>query len=180
MPDPELLERLRRLRGIEDHWFDYLGERRQVSEESLLGLLAAMGHSTSDPEALAREADALEAESWQRVLPPVAVIRHGRDFRVPVTVMLPLMPGVRWRAALESGGEKTGESALEPLERYAEHAIEGLHYARLGLPMPDDLLTGYYRLFLEKLDGERLGDCRLIVAPERCYVPPALADGQRI
>ena len=180
MPDPELLERLRRLRGIEDHWFDYLGERRQVSKESLLGLLAAMGHSTDDPEALEREADALEAEDWQRVLPPAAVIRHGRDFRVPVTVMLPLMRGIRWRVALESGGERSGEADLEPLERYAEHAVDGLHYARLGLPLPGDLPTGYHRLFVEKLDGERLGNCRLIVAPERCYVPPGLSDGQRI
>ncbi len=180
MPDRELLERLRRLRGIEDHWFDFRGERREVSSESLASLLEAMGHSVSDPEALAREADALEAREWTRVLPPVAVIRHGRDSRVPLTVMFPLMPGVRWRVAFESGGETSGQVELHPLERFAEHAIDALHYVRLGMPLPGDLPLGYHRLFVEKLDGERLGDCRLIVAPERCYQPPSLSGGERI
>ncbi len=180
MQDRDLLERLRRLRGIEDHWFDFRGERREVTAESLLSLLAAMGHSTSDPDALAREADALEAQQWQRVLPPVAVIRHGRDSRIPLTVMFPLMPGVRWRVAFENGGEESGQVDLHPLERYAEHAIDNLHYVCLGLPLPGELPIGYHRLFVEKLDGDRLGDCRLVVAPERCYQPPSLANGERI
>jgi (1->4)-alpha-D-glucan 1-alpha-D-glucosylmutase len=166
--DAALIERLRALRGIERRFTDFRGVPRHVSDDTVLRLLGAMGHSVGDEARLAGEADALEARDWIRVLPPVVVLRH--DFTVPVTVLAPLLPLVRWRVEAEDGTLLRGEVAPASLPVLEERGRQGLWHVRLGLALPR-LTPGYHRLVLEKADGTPLGGTRLIVAPARCFAP---------
>lgn len=171
------LECLRRLRGIASGFTDFRGETHTLSEASLLGLLAALGHSVDDPAALAQEADALEKRDWVRVLGPVEVLRS--DLTVPFTVLAPLLPEIRWRVRTEQGDTLRGEAVPAELPVLEERGIRNLWYVRLALALPP-LPNGYHRLWLEKPDGQPLGTTRLIVAPERCYEPPAIRAGDRL
>jgi len=175
--DASLVERVRGLRGIDRTFTDFRGQTRRVSDDTVLRLLAAMGHDVEDPEALAREADALEERDWIRVLPPVIVLR--RDAIVPITVLAPLLPRIRWRVEADNGDLPMGEVAPAALRVLAERGIHGLWYVRLGLELPR-LPAGYHRLVLEKDDGSHLATARLIVAPERCFEPDALQAGRRL
>ena len=166
--DAALIERLRALRGIERSFTDFRGATRHVSDDTVLRLLGAMGHSVGDEARLAGEADALEARDWIRVLPPVVVLR--RDFTLPITVLAPLLPLVRWRVEAEDGRLLHGEVAPASLPVFEERGLRGLWYVRLGLELPR-LPPGYHRLVLEKADGTPLGGTRLIVAPARCFAP---------
>ena len=171
-----VLARLRALRGIAEGFTDYRGERHTLSEASLRGLLAALGHAVDDPAALAREADEREARDWVRVLPPVVVLR--KDTVVPVTVLAPLLPAIRWRIDIETGDAREGEAVPAELPVLGERGIGDLWYVRLALELPP-LPEGYHRLRLEKPDGEPLADTRLVVAPERCFEPPVIRAGGR-
>jgi 4-alpha-glucanotransferase len=174
--DGGTLERLRRLRGIAGSFTDFRGETHALSEASLLGLLAAFGHTVDDPAALAREAEALETRDWARVLGPVVVLRG--DLTVPFTVLAPLLPEIRWCVQTEQGDMLRGEAVPAQLPMLDERGIRDLWYVRLALALPP-LPTGYHRLRLEKSDGQPLGTTRLIVAPERCHEPPAIRAGER-
>lgn len=46
------------------------------------------------------------------------------------------------------------------------------------LELPQNLPTGYHQLLLSQ--GKKQHPCRLIIAPKRCYEPPALKQGQKL
>ncbi len=180
MTDPGLIEWLRQLRGIERSYLDYRGEAREVSEDSLLRLLAAMGHDINDQPGLMARARELDERSWRQVLPPVVVRRPGRDRGLQFTVMRPLLPRLRWRVWLEDGSTRDGEIEPPMLPQVGDRVLDGVGFCRLAFELPADLPLGYHRLRLESMDGDPLAETRLILAPERCYEPPAVAEGQRV
>ncbi len=174
---PAGLERLRQLRGIERCYTDFRGQLRELGDNTLRGLLAALGHRVDDEAALAAEAETLEQRDWVRVLPPAVVLRGARQ--VPVTVLAPLLPLIRWRIQAEDGEALSGEFEPGRLPVLGERGIRELWYVRLGLELPL-LSPGYYRLLLDKADGSPLAATTLIVAPPRCYEPEAVRAGDRL
>jgi 4-alpha-glucanotransferase len=177
MSDPGILERLRELRGVGRGYTDYRGRERSLSEQSLRHLLESLGHSTGDDAALLREAAALEERDWVRVLPPVTVLQGTHC--VPVTVLAPLLPSIRWRIETGRGDMLSGEVDPARLPVLAERGLRGLWYQRLGLELPP-LPYGYHRLWLEKEDGAPLGTTGLVVAPARSFEPDAIHAGARV
>jgi 4-alpha-glucanotransferase len=180
MTDPGLIEWLRQLRGIERGFTDYRGEFREVPEASIARLLEAMGHDLEDEAALASRARELDERSWRQVLPPVLVRRPARDRLVPFTVLRPLLPRLRWRVLQEDGGTREGEVDPAGLPVLEERVLDGMGFCRLALELPADLPLGYHRLRIETTEGEPLGESRLILAPERCYEPPVIAQGRKL
>jgi 4-alpha-glucanotransferase len=180
MADPQLLEWLRQLRGIEREYFDFRGQHRRVSDESLERILAAFHHRLDDDAGIMGDARQLSEKDWRRVVPPAIVLRPARDNRIAITVLRPLLETITWRVSLEEGGDIAGDVALPELPVLEERALDDMHFVRLALSLPSDIPTGYHRLRLESADGHLLGDCRLIVAPERCHEPESLSEGQRL
>lgn len=180
MTDPGLVEWLRQLRGIERGFTDYRGEYRQVSEETVAHLLSAMGHDLDDEAGLAARARELDERSWRQVLPPVVVRRPMRDRHVPFAVLRPLLPTLGWRIQLEDGGSREGEFDPAGLPVLEERVLDGMGFCRLAFELPPDLPLGYHRLRIENGQGEPLGETRLILAPERCYEPPVIAEGRKL
>jgi len=173
----ELIERLRQLRGIGQSFTDFRGQAQQLSEDSLLRLLAALGHTVDDRRRLQREAAALEESEWRCVLPPVVVLRGER--RVPFTVLAPLLPVIHWRVASEQGETLSGEVNPAQLAVLGERGIRELWYVRLALELPT-LEPGYHGLRLARADGTLLASTRLIVAPEACFEPELIHRGGRV
>ncbi len=180
MTDPGLIEWLRQLRGIERGYTDYRGQPQQVSEHSIERLLEAMGHDLADESALWARARELDERPWRQVLPPVVVRRLARDRHIPFTVMQPLLPRLRWRIRMEDGALREGEIKLPTLPVLGERVLDDVGFSRLAFELPSDLPLGYHRLRLETPEGDPLGETRLILAPERCYEPPAVAEGRRL
>lgn len=83
----------------------------------------------------------------------------------------------------EAGQESTWDSKIPgspPLARRAvnDHLLGKGFRTRLELPLPADLVPGYYDLSLE-VEGREQGGTRLIVAPPQAYAPPFLTQGQQ-
>ena len=180
MTDPGLIEWLRQLRGIERGYTDYRGQPQQVSASSVERLLEAMGHDLADESALWARARELDERPWRQVLPPVVVRRLVRDRHIPFTVMQPLLPRLLWRIRMEDGALREGEIKLPTLPVLGERVLDDVGFSRLAFELPSDLPLGYHRLRLETPEGDPLGETRLILAPERCYEPPAVAEGRRL
>ena len=178
--DPRL-EALARLHGIETGYHDIWGQWRPASEETLHALLAAMGVEARDPEAVEARLRAHEREIWHRVVAPVTVLRASQ---LASGVRIQLQEGAQQRALAWRLNEEGGEVREQPftplkLQLLEEHDLPAGRARAFALPLPPELGEGYHRLSIFEADT-LLGSGIVVVVPERCYLPPALAAGARI
>lgn len=159
MTDPEALYQRAQQAGIIIEYVDAWQRPRRISPETLRLLLAAMPG-----------ADACDSSA---PLPPVWVT-GGKRKR---SLTLPDVISGAWTLTEESGRQHHGQTLVKPLaggEASAPAAERGTHQ----LTLPAGVSDGYHRLTLSAAD--RRWECKVIVAPERCYEPPALRAGQRL
>lgn len=176
MNDDESLRRLAELAGIESHYWDIEGTRHDTSLTTARRLLSALGLPADDAAELTSSLAEIEERGWRRLLPPVIVSRMDRPRPVPIRLPGDRADGsVAWRIVREDGHVLTGESARRDLAVEARRRIGGRDIECLSFPLPD-LPAGYHEFQLEAAaDGATMP---LIVAPPRCYLPPALAEGR--
>jgi 4-alpha-glucanotransferase len=151
--------------GVEARYTDALGETREVSDDTLLALIAAFG-LPPDPVRARRE-----LEQRQQSLPlglGTAHIVHAEDRCPGIALRLPA--GCRqlvWRCRIENGDVRSGHLSVE---------IEPNRKA-FALPLPERLPLGYHCLEVEA--GSVSARTDLIVAPEACYLPAELGPRAR-
>ena len=178
----ESLGRLARLAGVEPEYWDIWGNHHPVDEAGMRTILAALGYAATDEAAIADAIARLEEAPWRRTLPPVLIVRKGKPVQVPVVLpRTALALPIECRLTREDN--TTVEFVFRPAEVVveAERRVDDAELVRLTLVVPAELPLGYHRLaFGDEETPASAGTMRLIVAPERCYLPPALARGGRI
>lgn len=173
------IAQLARLYGIADAYIDYRAKPRQVSIQSQAAILAAIGVDAADEQSAAAAIHQYETMRWTRLLPPVVVVERGQPIVIPVAIPLDLKAkALQWSVALEGGEQRTGTERLEQLQTLEETIADDRSYRRLAWTLPE-LPLGYHTASAA-LDTGLNGEIRLIVAPEHCYEPPALAAGERV
>lgn len=170
------LDRLARLAGIEDGWWDFFGRWRVVPPETKRVFLAAMGLPAADEEQTRASLAALEARPWRRWLDPVLVVEERSG---PPAIPLTLPAEVdaqpfRWRIDEELGIAHEGWFRPFELGGYEERILDGALLRRRVLALPALPPAGYHRLTVTGPDG-REARLDLIVAPSRAHVPAGLA-----
>jgi (1->4)-alpha-D-glucan 1-alpha-D-glucosylmutase len=175
------LEKLAGLHGIEPGYHDVWGQWRPTSEDTSRALLTAMGVDARTPEAAEAALRDFERSQWSRVVPAISVLRAselGRGIRIQLREDSLLRP-LAWRITGENG--EVREQGFTPLKLTVieERGRDGVLVRALSLPLPPELAEGYHRLTL--LEGDTfLGSGAVAVVPERCYLPPAIANGGRV
>lgn len=163
----ELLDALCRDFGIQRTYWDIWGRQHEVPEETLVKILASFGLDASSPEALEHSAERRRREREARPLDPVAVLSvNEADPRVELRAPA----GSRAALALyfEDGRARCWDVAVDA------PSVK----ARLPGPLP----LGYHDLeaVVTLPDGtERRAAQRVIVTPDRAWLPPALEQGGR-
>ncbi len=177
----ESIERLAELAGIQPMYQDIWGHTHFASLETKQVLLEAMGIACRTEAEARASLKAWWQRRWRRWLPPVVVHTLG-EAPLRVTLCLPARDGARpghWRLHLETGElleDAFHPQALAVLERAT--LPEG-EYLALALELPACHTLGYHRLELT-MEGAGSAGTTLILCPQRCYEPPALADGGRL
>ena len=139
--------------GVAERYHSFWGEDTAVSEETLRQALGAMG---IDPHQPAEADDAF---------PPVRVLREGR------------IEPLRWRPG-EHESARWFLWGVEPQTQSTRHEGEARwDLGRRAIDLPADLAPGYYRIALEHQPEH--AQCLLVVAPQRCWAPAALQQGER-
>ncbi|WP_135470324.1 malto-oligosyltrehalose trehalohydrolase [Crenalkalicoccus roseus] len=174
-PEGSALDRLAARMGIEPEFRDARGQVVRAGAETKRRLLAAMGVEAVDEAAAEAALAALDRAGWQHPLPPVQVARAGGAVAVPLALPAGTGP-LRWRLALEEGGERTGEAAFAALDLIEVKEQDGRRLERRRLPLPADLPWGYHCLSVEP-GGAAMP---LIITPGRCFLPPVLEEGRRL
>ncbi len=166
--------------GIAPEYCNYQSQMTTIGEPTKRALLASLGHDTSSEAATRESLRAMRETDWQQVLEPVTVIREDRTAMLRLTVPLTVThQHMIWELALENGELMEGRVLLGDRQPKAYRVVGDQEYRRYLLQLPQALPVGYHDFELQIDGGPVLASARLIVAPQRCYQPPALVEGER-
>ncbi len=174
------LDRLCAAWGIATAYRDAWGKECEVPVETRRALLSAMGVVVTNDAEIEAALQEREARDWRRPLPPVLVVRAG-EAAMAVDVALPdaaASATCTWRFCAENGERHDGTFVPGELPAEATHRIGGAGFTRYRLTLPVTPGPGYHRLELKLPAPLAAAVMTLIVAPARCYEPPALAQGK--
>ena len=172
------LKTLARLRGIGMHYHDYRGQLRDIAPGSDYAILTAMGLAL-DEQAIEPAIRALEQDRWSDLAPRAVVLTLGRPLTVPLAMLCEPNGNVAWSLTREDGQQHHGSVRCAELPVLERATLNGQSWVRINLELGMQLPLGYHQLSLS-VDGARHREVSVIVAPQRCHVPAAIAAGQRL
>lgn len=189
---PPDLQRLARLYGINQSYWDASGKQHLLSERTLRQLLVGFGVLESidvSELSIGKVVHAERQELWRTGLPPVVVLRKSEDFFVELVIPANKIDSLwRWTIETEDGKQLDNTFIAGQLATAGDHhdvegwanahqtTIDEKQLLRYRLPLPD-MHCGYHELSIELADGSTdLDDTirrvsRLVVAPARCHLP---------
>lgn len=184
--ESDLLRMLADRAGIAADYYDIAGTHHVTTDETRRAILAAMNLRVGNREELIAELEAWDNRWWLRGCEPVHVLRLGRDAGAwswygPCESWDESAFQVRWSLCAEDG-ETLFDRMEGPGLRIEEiRTIQRRRFVRASLLFPQNLPLGYYTVnAYSKGSGTNAESTfRLIVAPERCYIPDDLQQGVR-
>ncbi len=186
-PETELLRLLAERVGIAAEYHDIAGTYHVTSDDTRRAILAAMGFRVADRAALIEELTTWDHRPWVRGCDPVRVLRVGQDpgrwaLHVPCEETDEGRLLVHWLIHAEPGDKRYEREEGPGLPIDERRTIGGRRYVRVTCALPADLPMGYYDVKAWAQGGRATAETsfRLIVAPDRCYVPEALQQGRRL
>lgn len=160
--------------GVAVEFWDWQGEHRTMSEETIRTVLGALGVPAGDDAEVEAALADLDLSPWRRTLPPVVVMREGQSPHVPVH--LPDGERLHVWVELEQGGP--GRDAW-PVDHWTPpRDVDGVHTGRATVQLPPDLPLGWHRIHAE-IGEDREAVTTLVVTPAHLEPPAALREGRR-
>lgn len=162
-PGDQQLLRLAAAHGVVPDYHGHDGRYHAASAETLVAVLAALGVDASSPARIRLALQDVENAPWRRVLPPVVVVRSGRQVHVPVHVA----HGDPVRAWLELDAEAGGgRLELAQADVWVEpRSVDGRHVGRATFTLPPDLPLGWHEIHAQLPDST--AHAPVVVTPDR-------------
>lgn len=163
-----LLRELAAAHGVDTSYWGWDGMERSVAAGTLRAVLAALGVPADGPGEQQRSLSESRLAPWRRILPPVLVLREGRE--TPVDVHVPHGAGVRVWIDAEDGGRHEAtqqENWDQPVD------VDGVLTGRATFTIPGDLALGWHTLHADA--GGTLAQCPLVVTPGQLRTPAPIA-----
>ena len=159
------LIQLAKLNGISTSYIDQLGTYVEIRDEVLVSVLAALGVDASSDEAIETSYELTKQRIADTLVEPTIVKFIGKE---STTLIRAKGHDVTLRLLLEDGTQYEGNLCM-----YLTPQDDG----SLTFTLPDDIPAGYHTLRVNA--GPLHGEARLICAPARVPLPPAIAEKQR-
>jgi 4-alpha-glucanotransferase len=163
----ESIDELARLRGIGDAYHDFRGQLHYFSRESKAGILRTM------------DGVGASAVPARRLVPLVAA---STSHRIAVDLLLSaeeLTGTLKWTLCREDGTRHQGSIPAASCSEQWSGEASGQWLSRRRFDVPIDLPLGYHDLDVA-INAGPVAQCRLIIAPKKCYEPTAIAGGRRL
>jgi len=177
--DTGSIEKLARLRGISDAYYNYRGELQYFGVDIKAAILRNMGCRIDSPPELA--AALKSAERWHlfKFMPSVISTRASRvDIELNLTET-DLHRTLVWTLRMESGAQQGDTMVLDHCHEIWRGEVDGVGMTRRRFELPCELPAGYHDLFIQGTPAST-GHCRVIVSPDNCFEPTAIIQGKRL
>ena len=172
MPPGEPLLRLAAAYGVVPDYHGHDGQHHAASARTLIAVLGALGVDASSPARIAVALQDVENTPWRRVLPPVVVVRVGREVQVPVHVSHG-EPVTAWLELDDEAGG--GRRDLRQADVWVEpRTVDGRTVGRATFTLPADLPLGWHEMYARLPDTT--AHTPVVVTPERLELPAGLGE----
>jgi len=171
MSSSEAAARAASLARLEPGYWDVWGKYHETQPGVSEAILRSLGFATDE------SVESRLWQTWSRLAPPVVVVGE-KDATFPLT-----MPAENAGAAVqidihwENGGHESYAVETRALPIVETLELRGRKFEKRLAPLPAQLPLGYHEL--RASDGSGSSVTRLIVGPDRAWLPPALASGGR-
>lgn len=168
LSNPHLAE-LAEAFGIATEFWDWKGRLTEITDETVIAVLAGMDVDAHDPQAAAAALTVMRERPWSRVLPPCVVTEQGVPYRVLVHV--PHGEWVRLSVRLEDGAHRDVpqvEHLVEP------RVINDVLIGEAAFDLPLDLPLGYHRLHAVTDAGQT--ESTLVITPAFLGFPASMGE----
>ncbi len=179
MPTPsptynEALDRAAETWGIQPGYWDIWGKQHVTPPETKQAILQSLGIQTASKEQLDAAVNERSRREWSRLVPPSLVISESlrpREFAANLPLDLAALEA-RVTLKPETGATEIHHVALGEIPVSSSAEFNGAQYVRKRIPLPEHLPLGYHDV--EILVGGASASMRLIIAPDRAYLPEGL------
>lgn len=158
--------------GIATEFWDWKGRLTEVSDETVIAILAALEVDASTPEAARAALVELDDRTWRRTLPPCVVTEQGVGAHV--NVHLPAGEAIEVSLRLEDGSTRP---AWQSENWTPDREVDGEWRGEATFWLGDDLPLGYHRIVART--GDQSAESLLIVTPTFVGLPDAMR-GRRV
>lgn len=152
-------------------YWDIWGSYHVTHPETRETILRSLGQATEE------EVESKVFQAWSRLTPPTLVAgENTREFPLSMPTARtggPIEVRIRW----ETGGGETYTFEFAGLRALETAELRGQRFEKRWAPLPSRMPLGCHELHVS--DGTVTSVTRLIVGPERAYLPPGLAAGER-
>ncbi|MFT3861747.1 4-alpha-glucanotransferase [Micropruina sp.] len=155
--------------GIATEFWDWKGRLTEISDETVIAVLAAMEIDAGTEQSAAEAVRELRLRPWRRALPACTVMQHGAPQSVRVHV--PDGAWVNVWVRLEDGG---GRDLRQLTNDEPPREIDGRLIGEATFEVPGDLPPGYHRLGCRT--AEWTAEASLIVTPHFLGFPPGMGE----
>ncbi|OFC71864.1 4-alpha-glucanotransferase [Alteromonas confluentis] len=177
-----VLQRLVEMRGIETHYTDAWGKPAAISASSQAKLLNVLGYDTSNELAIEEQLKAEARKIWQTPLNPVQVLRQSETLSFSIRLPIELVTDT-YTVNLNTEDGQTFVHSFVPVDETLAHVAEldDVEFHEYIIALPFDVPLGYHDLvLLVEGDDEPLCSMRIIMAPNKCFIPEAIEKGKKI
>jgi 4-alpha-glucanotransferase len=177
MPSPtynEALDKAAETWGIQPDYWDIWGKHHITPPETKRAILQSLGIQAGSTEQLDAAVEEHARREWSRLVPPSLVISESQRPRVFAANLPAEFAALEARVTLklETGATEIHQVALSEIPVAGTAEFNGTQYVRKRIPLPDYLPLGYHDV--EILVGGACASMRLIIAPDRAYLPEGL------
>ena len=168
-----LLSRLAALVGIESSYIDIYGRHIDTPIEAKMHVLAALGFDVSTVASLKAAVLTADEEPWRRWIAPW-IVGTVNAAGLDLDLFLPADDAERqwgWEITFEDGTSDHGSFRRNDLALLDARDIDGRRIEHRLLSLQRSGPFGYHRV---RVNGRSAVEASLVLAPDRCYVPPQL------
>ena len=170
----EALDRAAKLWGIQPDYWDIWGKHHITPAETKRAILHSLGVATGSKEELDEALAARARQEWTRLVAPCLVIsqtQRPRQFPLNLPADLAALDA-RLTLKPENAEPQMRDVPLRDLPVADTMNFNGESHVRKLVPLPEELPLGYHDL--EVRVGGACASTRVIVAPDRAYLPDGL------
>jgi 4-alpha-glucanotransferase len=163
--------------GIEREFWDIFGTHHVASADIEARILSSLGVDVSSAESV----DAARRRRFNGIansLVPGTSVISERDRAFELSLFTGDLPSIQVELALEDGSVVSYVPARDQMIPLRDLEVDHQRWTVYRVPLPESTPLGYHKLRLF-INGNCQTEARLIVCPERAYMPKHLGNGTR-
>lgn len=173
------LKKLSKILDFETEYIDETGKKNKLKTEDISAILKVYGIDFQSEENFEEIISELEAEEFKNMLPSVKIIKKSQKPSVEISVNIEnINMTYGWSLEKEDGTVHFGD--FIPKRNYTKITkINNKSYTRFKFNIPLKIEQGYHTFKINSPDG-KVFCTKVIIVPEKCYIPRIIAKNKKI